>query len=354
MTELQMLAIAYLFFLALIGAEVAICRLKGDGGYGLGEMVSNIGHGIVYQVFDFLTKGWVALPYMAVSSWVGWELLPMDKAWSWVVGLLLYDFCSYWAHRHHHEVHFLWAIHGVHHAAEEYNLAAALRQPAFQRVFSWMWRLPLALVMPLQMFISLVVFDFLYQFVQHTRYVGKLGPLGWVMNTPSHHRVHHGTEAHYLDKNYGGILILWDRLFGTFQAEFEEPTPGLTRPLSTQSPLWGNLAIYAQLWAASKRAKGWNRLWLWGAGPAHLDRLAPETEHPSPAPTDVSPASLPAMVVVGLTSATVLPLLGWTLLVGDSWPAFAQLAAAGFILAATVTACALLEYDAEKPPLYRA
>jgi alkylglycerol monooxygenase len=131
------------------------------------------------------------------------------------------------------------------------------------------------LFMPVEMFVGLVVFDFLYQFAQHTRFVGKLGPLEWVFNTPSHHRVHHGVQEKYLDKNYGGILIVWDRLFGTFEEEAEEPTYGVTKPLRSLNPFWGNLHFFAELAAATRRAKGLDKVWLWFAGPAELERLAP-------------------------------------------------------------------------------
>jgi hypothetical protein len=218
-------------------------------------------------------------------------------------------------------------------------------------VFAWLWRLPLALVMPVEMFIGLVVFDFLYQFVQHTRYIGKLGPFGWIMNTPSHHRVHHGIEATYLDKNYGGILIVWDRLFGTFQAEEAEPTPGLTKPLGSLNPLWGNVAIFAELWAASRTVVGSNKLWLWIAGPAHLERLAPNHHYSNPSTPPDQSIPLNTRWYVMLTAITVPALLGWTILVGDTWTVVSQLAAAGFILASAVSAGALLERSTWAVPL---
>ena len=322
MTELQMLAIAYLFFMSLIGLEFAVSHRKRDNGYRIGEAVVNIGHGILYQVFDFLTKAVVAIPFLAVSAFVSWQVLPTDALWAWVVGVILFDLTTYWAHRHHHAIHGLWAIHGVHHAAEDFNFAAALRQPAFQRVFSWLWRLPLALVMPIEMFIGVTVFDFLYQFVLHTRYVGKLGPIEWVMNTPSHHRVHHGTEEKYLDKNLGGILIVWDRLFGTFQVEEEEPTYGLTKPLGSLNAAWGNLAIHVELWQASRHVPGLRKLAVWLTGPERLETLAPDPTSQAPPIHDdqAVPWALRTYVVV---SAMPLPaLLGWMMTMGMAghWP----------------------------------
>ena len=130
----------------------------------------------------------------------------------------------------------------------------------------------LALLMPLEM-LWLVVFDYLYQFVQHTQYVPKLGPIEWVFNTPSHHRVHHGRQAAYIDKNYGGILIIWDRLFGTFQEEHEQADFGITMSPNSLNPVWGNFILWSDLARASRQTPGiWNKLKLGRA--AGVDRVA--------------------------------------------------------------------------------
>jgi sterol desaturase/sphingolipid hydroxylase (fatty acid hydroxylase superfamily) len=341
MTELQMLAMAYGAFLLLIGGELAVSLIRRDGYYRLGEAVVNIGHGVVYQVWDSFTKVVVMVPFLWVASQITWSTLPYDAVWAWLLGLLAYDFLSYWAHRHHHEVHFLWAIHGTHHAAEDHNLASGLRQATFQNVFKWAWKVPLALVMPVEMFIGLIVFDYLYQFLQHTRYVPRLGPVEWVLNTPSHHRVHHGTEEKYLDKNYGGILIIWDRLFGTFQVEEEEPTYGLTKPLNTLNAVWGNLAIWGELAAATRRARGLDKLALWFRGPAHLERLAPGGPEPLQTPRAQVPVAVQAYVVV--TALQVPPLLGWLLMGGDAWSTLTHVAFTTYLVLSVATAGALLE-----------
>lgn len=343
MTELQMLAVAYLFFVALIAVEFAVSRLRKDGGYRVGEIVVNIGHGVVYQAFDFLTKGLMAIPFLAVAQLVTWDLLPADAWWAWVIGLIAFDFSSYWLHRHHHEIHFLWAIHGVHHAAEDYNLAAALRQAAFQKLTSWPWRIPLALIMPIEMFIGIVVFDFLYQFLMHTRYVPKLGPFEWAFNTPSHHRVHHGRNDKYLDRNYACILVVWDRIFGTFQEEQEEPSYGLTKPLHTLNSVWGNFAIFRELIAATQRARGFDRLRLWLAGPAHLARLVPghRSSGPQTHPEALGTRSL--RWYVGLSGLLIPPVLGWTLLVGDDWSLGFRVAMVAWLIVSVVAGGGLLE-----------
>ena len=159
-----------------------------------------------------------------------------------------------------------------------------LRQGTFQGVFSWVFYLPLALLgFPPAWFAAMSSFDTLYQFWIHTRLIGKLGPLEWVLNTPSHHRVHHGRNPKYLDKNYAGTLIIWDRMFGTFQAEEEEPVYGLTKPLNSWNPLWANLHVWRDLCRDAWLAPRWiDKLRIWfmpqGWRPAGLppNPVAPE------------------------------------------------------------------------------
>ncbi|MCA9698445.1 MAG: sterol desaturase family protein, partial [Myxococcales bacterium] len=151
-------------------------------------------------------------------------------------------------HRWSHEVNFLWASHIVHHQSEEYNLTVALRQSAFQGLFSIWLYLPLALVgVPPLVYVFSSQINTIYQFWIHTRLVKRMGPLEWVLNTPSHHRVHHGADPLYLDRNYAGMLIVWDRWFGSFQEEREEPTYGTTKPLAHWNPLWANFDYWATL-----------------------------------------------------------------------------------------------------------
>ena len=146
-----------------------------------------------------------------------------------------------------------WASHVVHHQSEEYNLTVALRQSALP--VSWVFYLPLALVgFPPPMFLAVSAFDTLYQFWIHTRLVPRLGPLEWLLNTPSHHRVHHGRNPRYIDKNHGGTLIVWDRIFGTFAAEDEEPVYGITRPFASFNPVWANLHYWVEMWEVARRA----------------------------------------------------------------------------------------------------
>jgi drug/metabolite transporter superfamily protein YnfA len=177
----------------------------------------------------------------------------------WSAVFMLVDLCYYWSHRLSHEVNVLWAGHVVHHQSEEYNLAVALRQATIGKLMTWVFYVPLALLgVPWRMFVTAYGINLVYQFVLHTRAVGKLwGPVERVMNTPSHHRVHHGVNPKYQDRNYGGVFIVFDRLFGTFQVEEEAVVYGTTKPLQRWNPVSANLQVFAQIWHYARRATRW-------------------------------------------------------------------------------------------------
>jgi len=158
--------------------------------------------------------------------------------WTWIVLLFAEDLCYYWFHRVHHEVRVFWACHVNHHSSRYFNLSTALRQPLLTPLTGPLFWTPLPLIgFPPWMVLTAQAWSLLYQFWLHTEAVDRLGPLEWVMNTPSHHRVHHGNNVGYLDKNHGGIFIIWDRLFGTFAPETERVVYGLTKDITTFHPL---------------------------------------------------------------------------------------------------------------------
>jgi len=153
-------------------------------------------------------------------------------------------------------VNFLWAGHAVHHQSEEYNLSTALRQSWLEPLMSVPFYLPLALVgVPVEVFVATHSIQTLYQYWIHTRVIGAMGPLDRIFNTPSNHRVHHAINPEYIDKNYAGILILWDRLFGTWEREDARPAYGLVKPLSSFNPFWANLSEWARIAALSFASK---------------------------------------------------------------------------------------------------
>jgi hypothetical protein len=175
-------------------------------------------------------------------------------------------------------VNFLWAAHVVHHQSEEYNLAVALRQSWIQGGFSIFFHLPLAFLgFPIKAVLVMLAVDTVGQFWFHTRLIGRMGPLEWFLNTPSHHRVHHGRNPKYLDTNYAGVLIIWDRLFGSFVAEEEEPVYGIVKPLNSWNVFWANTHYWVDLARLSRSARGLkNKVAVWFLPPERTGGAAPE------------------------------------------------------------------------------
>ncbi len=245
-------------FFLLIGVEILIDKLKNTGYYRLNDALSNIQAGITEQVTGAFLKTFVVGAY----AWLfdHWRLFEMPATpVMWVILFIGVDFFYYWFHRLAHEINVLWGGHVVHHQSEEYNLSVALRQGAFQKFGSFLFYLPLAFIgfNPV-MFIVVSQFQTLYQFWIHTKTINRLpAPLEFVLNTPSHHRVHHGRNPKYIDRNHGGTLIIWDRLFGTFQAEEEEVVYGITKPLRTWNPLRVQLDFWKDLWMDLRRMPTW-------------------------------------------------------------------------------------------------
>ncbi|HYH81803.1 MAG TPA: sterol desaturase family protein [Longimicrobium sp.] len=281
------------FFFVLIGAELAYAAWSRRRLFRLNDSISDLSCGILSQISGVFSKlfavgiyAWVA-GHLAVQLWwtgvPGWPAgAPFARAgafpWfavnaaelaSWAVVFVLVDLCYYWSHRLSHRINVLWAGHVVHHSSEEYNLAVALRQSSLHGLFTWIFYVPLALAgVPVEMFVASYALNLLYQFWIHTRAVGKLGRAAeWVLNTPSHHRVHHGRNPRYLDRNHAGALIVWDRLFGTFQAEEEAPVYGITTPLRSWNPLWANVHGFVDIARAMAGARGWRDRWMFVFGP---------------------------------------------------------------------------------------
>jgi alkylglycerol monooxygenase len=281
-----------IFFL-LIGIELVVAVRERKECYRLHDSISDLSCGITEQIVGLFLKGLLFAGYLGTYAYVtrtGINLVDVSRystggKWLAAVSLFLGVDCAYyWFHRIAHEYNAPWAGHVVHHSSEDYNLAVALRQGTFQGAFSWVFYLPLAFIgFPPTWFVAMVSFDTIYQFWIHTRTIGKLGPLEWVLNTPSHHRVHHARNPKYLDKNYAGTLIIWDRMFGTFQAEEEEPVYGLTKPLNSWNPLWANVHVWHELfrdaWLAPRRVDKL-RIWFMPQGwrPAGLPPRPPAPE----------------------------------------------------------------------------
>jgi len=207
---------------------------------------------------------------------------PADAWWTYALLFMLDDLAYYWFHRICHESRFLWNFHVVHHSSEHFNLSVAVRQSWFQGVAHWIFYAPLMLMgFAPWMQVTVHGFNLLYQFWIHTPFVKRLGPLERVLNTPSHHRVHHGVNDIYLDRNYAGVLIIWDRLFGSFAPETEAPRYGIIKPVRSNNLLWINTHAWFEMFEEIKQRKTiWGKLRCIFASPnmeyyeAHENKIA--------------------------------------------------------------------------------
>ncbi len=243
-------------FFLLIGIELLIDKSKKTGYYRLNDALSNINAGITEQVTGAFLKAFVVGVYAWIFDHYKVTTIPPTLL-NWTILFIGIDFFYYWFHRLAHEINVLWGGHVVHHQSEEYNLSVALRQGAFQKFGSFLFYLPLAFIgFDPVMFIIISQFQTLYQFWIHTKTIHLLPkPIEYIFNTPSHHRVHHGRNPKYIDKNHGGTLIIWDRMFGTFQKEEEEVVYGITKPLKTWNPLRAQLDFWKDLFADLSKTK---------------------------------------------------------------------------------------------------
>ncbi|PMZ77855.1 sterol desaturase family protein [Pseudomonas sp. FW305-70] len=255
------------FFFALIALELLADRRRGVSNYRVADAINSISTGVLSTTTGLLTKGIGLVTYAFAFKHLALFELSADSVWTWVFAFVFYDFCYYWLHRLGHERNILWAAHSVHHQSEDYNLSTALRQTSTGFLLGWIFYLPMAVFgVPLLVFVSVAALNLLYQFWVHTRHIPKLGWFEWFFVTPSNHRAHHAQNALYMDRNYGGVFIIWDRLFGSFQEEDDnEPVVfGVTTPLASWNPLWANVQFYAQLWADARRAEStWDKLRIW-------------------------------------------------------------------------------------------
>ncbi|KAL3980251.1 C-type lectin domain family 3 member B [Sarotherodon galilaeus] len=244
------------FFVGLMVLELVVGFLKtGAPVITISDGITSLSAGMVSRLPLLLMRGCELSAYMHVWNHYRLVELPWDSAWTWWFTFLGVDFCYYWVHRFAHEVAVLWAAHQVHHSSEYYNLTTALRQSVTQPLTSWVFYLPMALGVPPSIFAVHIQLNLLYQFWIHTELIRDLGPLEWILNTPKHHRVHHGRNLYCIDKNYGGILIIWDRLFGTFAQEADKVVYGLVFPIKRFEILYVQLHYYLYLWKKSKTYK---------------------------------------------------------------------------------------------------
>ncbi|WP_141734724.1 sterol desaturase family protein [Oligoflexus tunisiensis] len=224
------------------------------------DLISNFSIGLIDRAFtNTLWTGLMFFAMQAVATHVQPFKVDMSAWWAWPLAILLSDFAYYWYHRAGHEIRLFWAVHNVHHSSTFYNFSTSVRLSCFEGLLRW----PFWVIVPLAGFsaeVTMIVYLVvrLYQVLLHTEYVGKLGVLEYVLSTPSHHRVHHGRNEAYLDKNYGGITIIWDRLFGTFAEEKEAVDYGLVKQLDSNNLIWINVHEFVKLGSDLKNSRRWS------------------------------------------------------------------------------------------------
>ena len=244
--------IAIPFFALMIAIEAWFAMRRRPDAYESKDAWVNIFIGFMSVAFGALFGLVIGVIYESLYQVAPFKF-PADAWWSWLVLFFVDDFAYYWFHRVSHESRLFWNFHVVHHSSEQYNLSVAVRQSWFSGLLHWVFYAPIMLLgFAPWMFATMHGFNLIYQFWIHTKFINTLGPLEQVLNTPSHHRVHHGVNNPYLDRNYAGVLIIWDRLFGSFVQETEEPKYGIIKPLKSYNPLWANVHAWVEMWQAMR------------------------------------------------------------------------------------------------------
>ncbi|WP_026993994.1 sterol desaturase family protein [Flectobacillus major] len=251
------LAFAIPLFLVLMTFEFFIARKQGRKLYSFKDTISNLNVGIAERLIDCFTVGIFYFFYDYIQK--NWGILDIQSGViSWIALLLLTDLLWYWYHRLGHEVNLLWSVHIVHHQSEEFNFTVSARITIFQAVArTFFWSILPIIGFSADMITIVLMIHGIYPFFTHTRTVGKLGILEYILVTPSHHRVHHACNEQYLDKNYSDMFIIWDKIFGTFAEEVEEPVYGLTKPIKSYSFLWQHFHFMLELLYACRQVPTW-------------------------------------------------------------------------------------------------
>jgi len=281
----NLIALAVPLFFAAIGAELWIARRRGQRPYRFADAFSDLGCGISQQVTSLLYAEVLAAVYTGAYHRFSLLRFADGSPWPWLIALVGEDLLYYWWHRLSHEVNFLWAAHVIHHQSEDFNYAVALRQSVWTNFTMFPFLLLLAFVgVPPIPFAVAVSVNTLYQFWVHTQLVGDLGWIERWFSTPSLHRGHHAINPRYIDKNYGGILIVWDRLFGSYEPETERPVYGLIGPLRSFNPVWAQVQYVIGLLRRTGKARSLgDKVRVWVKGPEwRIPGVEPPKEHASP------------------------------------------------------------------------
>ena len=343
------IALAVPFFFLLIGVELLVARHRGRAVYRFADAITDLGCGVTQQITLLFFNGALFAAYFWVYRHARIVDLGRHPVAAWVVALVGVDFVYYWWHRASHRVNMLWSAHAVHHQSEDYNLAVALRQAVLTPFTSLPFALLLALVgIPPIVYIASEALSTLYQFWIHTQVVGRLGPFESIFNTPAHHRVHHARNPAYIDRNYGAILIVWDRLFGTYAPEQADDPPiyGIAKPFRSFNAIWAQVQPLLEVGTASLCAPRLrDRLMVWMAPPERRfdwDEAAAPARALDAAKFEVAvarPLRRYLLINFGLAVAATFCLMLWS----ESLPRLALAAGALLVLLAMFSMGALIE-----------
>ena len=277
LTVSQIYAIGAPIVLAMIFAEALISNWQNKTYYKQEDSLCTVGLLTGNIAIAFAVKGFALALHFYLYEFRLFDLSAIIPLWGmWLLTFVLIDFVFYIYHRMSHRMRFLWAIHMSHHSSEEMNFAVSFRQAWFGPISKIPFFISLPLIGLDPTIIALAgVMSTLWGIVGHTQIVGKLGPLEWVFNTPSHHRVHHGSNKQYIDKNYGNLLIIWDRMFGTFEPEREQVQYGLVNNVNTYNPVKITFMAWSSIWQDMKQSNGMNQILRAFFGPpsTHVKKL---------------------------------------------------------------------------------
>lgn len=271
-------------FVLTIALELGYGAWKKNQTYRLNDAVTSLMMGSLSQLMGILRLSFSAVILAGAVEFMGVRPWSPDHWWQWVAAFVAYDFCYYWKHRCGHEWRIMWASHSAHHQSEEYNLSTALRQTSTDYI-GFVFYLPMYLAgTPVYVMISVGTLNLVYQFFVHTQHVDRLGVFDYILVTPSNHRVHHAKNPRYIDKNYGGFFIIWDRIFGTFcdESRNEKPVYGITHGLRSWNPLWANAVVWWHTLVLAVKAPRWrDKLVVWFKGPGWLPAgVTPDQDDP--------------------------------------------------------------------------
>jgi len=249
--ELLLIALAPIFFICIFLEWYLGDRRKKlplSAQYKKSEVLCNLSLSIMHQGSDIIAGLFVSGLYLSILNWRLFEI--EINFTNFLLLMIAQDFCYYWFHRCSHRIRYMWAAHVVHHSSENMNFSTAFRQSLMYPIAGmWIFWLPLVIIgFPPNMVVLVVLFNLALQFFVHTQSVQTLGPIEWIFNTPAHHRVHHGRNPQYIDKNYAGVLIIWDKIFGTFEPEVATVEYGITKPVHSFNPITVTFAEWKDLY----------------------------------------------------------------------------------------------------------